>query len=82
MTTPTISAPSIEEVRRRILKDETIQLRVTKAEKETIRVVASGLHLSTTEYLLKCHEVVAAKLRDGALVQVPVVTSVESHPSK
>jgi hypothetical protein len=64
MTTPTISAPSIEEVKRRILKEETIQLRVTKVEKEKIRLVASGLHLSTTEYLLKCHEVVSAKLEE------------------
>jgi hypothetical protein len=63
MTTPEIPAPSIEEVKRRILKDETIQLRVTKVEKEKIRLVATGLHLTTTEYLLKCHEVVSETLK-------------------
>ncbi len=62
MTTPKISAPSAEEVKRRILKDETIQLRVTKVDKEKIVANAKGLHLTTTEYLLKCHEVVSAKL--------------------
>jgi hypothetical protein len=65
MTTPKISAPSTEEVKRRILKDETIQLRVTKVEKEKIRLVASGLHLNVTDYLIKCHEVVSETLKNG-----------------
>ncbi len=64
MTTPKITAPSVEEVKRRILKDETIQLRVTAVQKEKIVANAKGLHLSTTDYLIKCHEVVSEKLEE------------------
>jgi hypothetical protein len=55
--------PSREEIQATLPKSETIHLRVTKAEKTAIRATAGTLHLSITEYLLKCHAVVAAKIR-------------------
>lgn len=61
--TPVMPEPSSAEVQDALPKSETIHLRVTKAEKADVRVAASGLHLSITDYLLGCHRVVAAKLR-------------------
>lgn len=56
--------PTSDEVKARVLKSDTIQLRLTKVEKDEIRRVASRLSLSITDYILKCHEVVAAKLEE------------------
>jgi hypothetical protein len=57
-----IPEPSLEEIQATLPKSETIHLRVTKAEKIAIRYTAGSLNLSITEYLLKCHQVVFAKL--------------------
>jgi uncharacterized protein (DUF1778 family) len=58
-----IPKPSLEEIQATLPKSETIHLRVTKDEKNAIRATAGALRLSITEYLLKCHSVVAAKIR-------------------
>ena len=57
-----IPEPSLAEVQATLPKSETIHLRVTRAEKAAIRATAGALHLSITEYLLKCHSVVAGKI--------------------
>ena len=57
--------PTLLEIQATLPKSETIHLRVTKAEKAAIRAAAGSLHLSITEYLLKCHTVVAAKFHRG-----------------
>jgi len=54
--------PSLAKIQATLPKSQTIHLRVTKAEKAVIRSTAGALHLSITEYLLKCHAVVAAKI--------------------
>ena len=64
MNTEAFPQPTSDEVKARVLKTETIQLRLTKIEKDEIRRVASRLSLSITDYILKCHEVVAAKLEE------------------
>jgi hypothetical protein len=62
MNTEAFPQPTSDEIKARVLKTETIQLRLTKIEKDEIRRVASRLSLSITDYILKCHEVVAEKL--------------------
>jgi uncharacterized protein (DUF1778 family) len=57
-----IPEPSLEDIKAALPKSETIHLRVTTTEKEAVRTTATSLHLSITEYLLKCHAVVAAKI--------------------
>jgi len=52
--------PTKQEVASVVLKTETIQMRLTETEKKEIRETAESFHLSLTEYLLKCHAVVAA----------------------
>ena len=64
MNTEAFPQPTSDEVKARLLKTETIQLRLTKIEKDEIRRVASRLSLSITDYILKCHEVVSAKLEE------------------
>ena len=66
MNTEAFPLPTSDEVKARVLKTETIQLRLTKIEKDDLRRVASRLSLSITDYILKCHEVVAAKLEKYA----------------
>ena len=60
-----IPEPSLEEIQTTLPKSETIHLRVTKVEKREIRATATALRLSITEYLLKCHAVISARLRKG-----------------
>jgi hypothetical protein len=62
---PAIPEPTKEEIDATLPKSETVHLRVTEVEKAEIRTMAAGLRLSITEYLLKCHAVVAAKIRKG-----------------
>lgn len=62
MKTKSIPEPTPTEIKAGLAKTETIHLRLTKIEKQAIRQTAQSLHLSITEYLLKCHSVVAAKL--------------------
>ena len=64
MNTEAFPQPTSDEVKARVLRTETIQLRLTKIEKDEIRRVASRLSLSIKDYILKCHEVVAAKLEE------------------
>ncbi len=61
-----VPQPTLQEVQGILPKSETIHLRVSTKEKGEIVATASGLHLTITEYLLKCHTVVAAKLRNGS----------------
>ena len=58
-----VPEPSLAEIQATLPKSETIHLRVTKAEKEAIRTTSTSIHLSITEYLLKCHAVIAAKIK-------------------
>ena len=59
---PTITK---EEVQQRFPKTEAILLRLSVDDKKSITDAAKSLHLTATEYLVKCHEVIAAKLRIG-----------------
>lgn len=43
---------------------EVIFLRVAASEKEAIESTANAVDLSVTDYLLRCHEVVAEKLAE------------------
>jgi len=43
--------------------NKTIQVRMTTEEKNDIEEAAEMVNLTLTEYLLKCHAVIAAKLR-------------------
>jgi hypothetical protein len=58
-----VPEPSLEEIQATLPKSETIHLRVTNAEKRAIRATSTTLRLSITEYLLKCHVVVAARIK-------------------
>jgi len=61
----TIPEPTLAEIQKTLPKSETIHLRVTINEKAEVAATATSMHLSMTEYLLKCHAVVAGKLRKG-----------------
>lgn len=56
---PTVSE---EEVRQKIPKTEAILLRLTEEDKASITKAAKSVHLTATEYLVKCHELVSIKL--------------------
>ena len=43
-------------------KTEFLQFRVSKAEKESIQATATALGVQVSEYVLKLHELVSAKL--------------------
>ncbi len=58
----TIPKPTPAEIQATLLKSQTIQLRVTDAEKTEIVACAKLLKLTQTDYLLGCHAVVAAKI--------------------
>ena len=60
-----IPEPSLAEIKAHLPKANAIHLRLTTAEKEEIKATAKALHLTVTEYVLKCHQVVLAKLRRG-----------------
>jgi len=60
-----IPEPSLAEIQATLPKSETVHLRVTKAEKAAIRATAGAVRLSITDYLLRCHAVVAAKMNRG-----------------
>jgi hypothetical protein len=57
-----LPVPPKGEVDRVLRKSETLSFRLTKAEKEGLRAAASSVSMSISEYMLKCHEVVAAQL--------------------
>lgn len=56
---PTVSK---QEVLDELPKTEAILLRLSKRDKEAITSAAKLLHLTATEYLVKCHKLVAEKL--------------------
>lgn len=60
---PKMPAVSKEEVQQRFPKTEAILLRLSVEDKNAITTTAKTLHLTATEYLVKCHEVVSAKVR-------------------
>ena len=63
-----ISVPAVskEEVQHRFPKTEAILLRLSVDDKDAITTTAKTLHLTATEYLVKCHEVVSAKVRKSS----------------
>ncbi len=58
-----VPEPSLAEIKANLPKTDAIHLRLTAAEKEEIKATATSLHLTVTEYLLKCHAVVVAKIK-------------------
>ena len=58
---PTVSKAEVDE---QLPKSAAIFFRLTARDKKAVDAAAKSLHLSTAEYLLKCHEVIAAKLSD------------------
>ena len=62
MTKKALPKPTEQQVKSAVLKSETVHLRVTKNEKDEIKKTAGALHLSITEYLLKCHGLIAEQL--------------------
>lgn len=58
----TVATIDADALRGTLAKNEFIQFRVTKDEKKSIKETADSLDLSTSEYLLKIHSLVAAKL--------------------
>lgn len=59
---PGLPSPTVEAVDRSLKKTETLNLRLTPSEKEGLRAAASSVGMSISEYVLKCHEVVAEVL--------------------
>lgn len=57
-----IPEPTEGEVAAALPKSETVQIRVTKLEKEEIVASAAMVGLTQTDYLLSCHRVVSRKL--------------------
>jgi hypothetical protein len=51
-----------DEVQERLPKNEAILLRLSERDKASITEAAKSVHLTATEYLVKCHELVVAKL--------------------
>lgn len=60
---PALPTPSVEAVDRSMRKTETLSFRLTPLEKDGVRAAASSVGMSISEYLVKCHEVVAEVLR-------------------
>jgi predicted DNA binding CopG/RHH family protein len=46
-----------------LAKSATVNMRVTEAQKAQIKKTAEALHLSITDYLIKCHELVSQKIK-------------------
>ncbi len=51
------------EIQRSLPKTEAILLRLSVSDKEAITTTAKSLHLTATEYLVKCHQLVSEKVR-------------------
>lgn len=56
---PTVTKAEVQE---RLPKSEAILLRLSVRDKDAITEAAKSVHLTATEYLVKCHELVSAKL--------------------
>jgi hypothetical protein len=52
-----------EEVNQRLPKTKGIFLRLSEQDRTSIIEAAKSVHLTATEYLVKCHELVSAKIR-------------------
>jgi len=61
-TTPILPSITKAEIEQSLRKTETIQIRLTAAEKAEVVRAKDELGLTTTEYLLKCSELVSSKL--------------------
>jgi hypothetical protein len=53
---------SKSEVKAQLPKSAAIFFRLTEQEKKSVDSTAKLLHLSTGEYLIKCHSVISEKL--------------------
>ncbi len=53
-----------ERVKMMIRKDATLQMRLTEADKDEIKITAGDLGISVSEYLLRCHWIVSKKLSE------------------
>jgi hypothetical protein len=61
--TSELPAISTKELQQKFPKTEAILLRLSVQDKLAITEAAKSLHLTATEYLVKCHQVISAKLR-------------------
>lgn len=59
---PAFPVVSKEEIQYQLPKTTAILLRLSVQDKEAITAAATSLHLTATEYLVKCHVLIAAKL--------------------
>jgi uncharacterized protein (DUF1778 family) len=57
-----LPVPPVATIRRMLRKTETLSFRLTPEEKEGLRVAASSVGMSISEYVVKCHEAVAKNL--------------------
>lgn len=62
--TPPLPELSAEDIARTLSKSETIQLRVTPAEKELIKAAASKVGLTVTDYLVRIGTATAGLLNE------------------
>ncbi|MCX6952516.1 MAG: hypothetical protein NTV51_10170 [Verrucomicrobia bacterium] len=59
---PILPSVTKEEVQRQLPKTKAILLRLTEDDKEAIDAAAKSVHLTATEYLVRCHELISEKL--------------------
>jgi hypothetical protein len=59
---PELPTVTTGEVAHQLPKSEAILLRLTVQDKLAITRTAKKLHLTATEYLVKCHAVISAKI--------------------
>ncbi len=52
-----------EKIRAALVKEETVQMRVTADDKAEMKQAAQMCRLSVSEYLTRCHQVVYDRLR-------------------
>lgn len=53
-----------ERVKKMLRKDATLQMRLTEADKNDIKRMASELGIPVSEYMLRCHWIVSEKLSE------------------
>ena len=61
--TNAIQAVEKAEIDDLVAKTAVLQIRVTPAQKRAIKINASYLGLTATDYLIKCHELIAVKMQ-------------------
>jgi len=57
--TRSLPVPPVATIKRMLRKTETLSFRLTPEEKEGLRVAASSVGMSISDYVVKCHEAVA-----------------------